>query len=238
MRTCALIYYAENESDFTQDSNGANWDKFGITKNVKQVLTDNGYYQDKIDISPTQLTLYVLVRNPSSSRFKGMSAEEKAYFEGFTYPFLAFYDVTEERYYGILAKRDATKYNAVKSALDVIANTKEFTDKGYKVQMGNQTYFMQDARNAHLPKSENGNIDPNHSLLDMVYIGADLGIFDRPYLRDFVTNLIDGIKKYWWLGLLGAGAVYYYAQKDKKKKKKGNRVNAIRGVKKNILRQR
>jgi hypothetical protein len=231
MRTCALILYINDESQMSKD--GVWWDNYGIVKNLQQVLIDNNSYNNKIDISPNQnLTAYVLVKDPNATKFQKMTEAEKTYFSGFSFPFLAFYDISESRTYGILDVRDATKYNAVKSALDVIANTKEFVDgKGYKVQLGAETYFMQDARNAHLPQAENGNIDPKHSLLDLVFIGGGIGFFDRPYLRDFFTNLIDGFKKYWWLIPITIGAVVVY-KRSNEKRKNTRYIKTIRGLKK------
>jgi hypothetical protein len=224
MRTCALILYLDNDKSLT-NRNEVFYDTWGITKNVEQVLKDYNRYSGKIDLLPSsQISLYVVVKNPSTnSGWQKMSDAEKAYFEGFTFPFLAFYDVTEERTFGILNKRDATQYNAVKSALDVIANTKEFTDKGYRVEIGNETYFMQDARNAHL-QTGGTEINPKHSLLDLVYIGANVGVFDKPYARNFVNDVVDAVKQYWWLGALAIGGFIVYNETSKSKKRKRKKV--------------
>ena len=232
MRTCALILFINDETSMSQDASGTWWDKHGIIKTLEQVLKENNY-SGKIDISPDRaITAYILVQNPKTTAFTKMTDAEKVYFKDFSYPFLALYDIQESRFYGILDKRDAVHYNAIKSALDVIANTKKFVEgKGYEVQLGSETYFMQDARNAHLNPSANGEINPKHSLLDLVQIGGGIGFFDRPYLRDFFTNLMEGLKKYWWLIPVAVGGVVAYKQLDRKNKNT-RYIKHVRGIRK------
>ena len=225
MRKVVLVAYYENESALITQ-NGVSYDKYGLTKIVEQVLTDFNF-ASKIDIRPKEITLYGLFNAPTAGGNQ-MTAAERDYLSVFKLPLLAFYDSDTNRFYGILEQKDF-KYNAIKSCLDVIANTKSFdATKGYEALIGNTTYFYRDARNAHL-NTGGTDTNPKHSLLDAVYLGANLGVFDRPYLRDAWTNFIDGLKKYWWLIPLGIGGVVVY--KNSQQKRRNTRyVKVIKGI--------
>ncbi len=215
MRKVVLVAYYENEGAIIAE-NGLSYDKYGLTKIVEQVETDYDY-ASKIDILPKNVTILGKYNAPTVAWATPMSDTERDYLSVFSLPLLGFYDPDENRFYGIIEQKDF-KYNAIKSCLDVIANTKRFdATKGYEVLLGNTTYFYRDARNAHLTAG-GSDANPKHSLLDAVYLGANLGIFDRPYLRDAYTQFLDNLKKYWWILPVAIGGVVVYKNAQHKRR--------------------
>lgn len=225
MRRLKIVLYVKDENSVNQSGD---YDRYGITKIFEQMFSEFDY-SSKIQTDYLFVKYQTLPPGASSSLL--MSQAEKDYLSVFNLPFLAFYDPDAARFYGIIEQKDF-KYNALKSSMDVIANTKNFDEqKGYQVQIGNTTYFYRDARNAHL-STGGTDINPKHSLLDAVYLGANLGIFDRPYLRDMYTQFLDGLKKYWWILPVAIGGVVVY--KNRQQKRRNTRyVKYIKGVRKN-----
>lgn len=150
-------------------------------------------------------------------------------------PILLFVDFDNSHILGIL-KGNAVTYDNIVDMYKLFTRADYNLDSNVyelKTPKGDVIPFVFDETNSHLVMSENGPLVPNHSLLDLLYVGANLGVFDRPYLRDWFNKVLAGYKDelidLGILALAAAGAGTAIISKNKKYKIGGAGVAAVSG---------
>lgn len=154
-----------------------------------------------------------------------------------TLPVMLFYDFDNQALAGVLTGSEVTFDNIVdmyrlfeKADYDSQSGIYQMTTPS-----GQKIPFVFDAENGHLVlQDENGEIIPRHSLLDLIYVGANLGLLDRPYLRDWFNKVLRGYKDeaidFAILALAAAGTGTALISKNKKYKIGGAGVAAVSGA--------
>ena len=152
-------------------------------------------------------------------------------------PVLLFVDFDNGSLAGVLTGSEVTFDNIV-DMYQLFTKADYNQDAGvYEIETpdGKKIPFVFDSENGHLVlQDENGSLVPRHSLLDLIYVGANLGLLDRPYLRDWFSKVLRGYKDelidFGILALTAAGTGTAIVSKNKKVKIGGAGVAAVSGA--------
>jgi len=146
--------------------------------------------------NPNTLSVGTIVRieDPTAD----LSASEKKFLEKFPQrPLLAFIDLTNGQVAGVLSA-DEIDYDNIVDMYRLFQNGDFNAALGmYELTKpnGQKIPFVTNPEDGHLlVADENGELVPRHSLLDLIYVGFDAGILDRPYLRDWYNKILRGYK--------------------------------------------
>lgn len=111
-------------------------------------------------------------------------------------PLVLFLDYENQRIAGVVTGSEITFDNVV-DMYRLFQNATYSNANGmYELttKKGEKITFVTDEENGHLLVAENGELVPYHSLLDLVYVGFNAGILNRPYLRDWYDKVLRGYK--------------------------------------------